>query len=204
MNVNHAIWLNLETLQDFLKEHGRGSQTKDYEIVTAIFLAKFCEEQFRKECEVGFPLKNALSKDIPSRSFDQMDEIADILRNAVEEDTPIDVIITPETDIFNRNRKGVLFQLKRFGKGIEDGTEALIEYLNVKIKKKYAPTTGITLVLMMECTYMDTVKLRKEFIRDNFPFERLMFVALSKDKKFQIGEFWPNEGVTEYDSSIYL
>jgi len=171
--------------------------------VTSFFLAKFCEGQFGRPCEVGFPIKNELTREIPNKGYGNMAAIAHIMKNMLDEGTPIDVIISPDTDIFTV-RRGVYFQLKRFGKGLADGTDPLIEYLNSTIKKKYAPAPNVTLMLLMECTEMDTVRLRQEFIPAEFPFQRLMFIALAKDKKFQIGEFWPNVGINEYDLSAYL
>lgn len=197
------LWLDLITVQDFLKAHGKGPGTKDYEFVAAIFLAKFCEQQFGRKCQVGFKIKDVFNREIAERGTATIDEIADILRKKVEEATPIDVVVTPETDRFDGKRKGVAFQLKRFGRGVTDGTEKLIEYLNKDIKKQYAPVPHVSLVLLMECAEMDTKKLRGEIVTEDFPFERIMFVTMRKGSILQIGEFWPNAGVMEYDMSSY-
>ncbi len=198
-----CLWLNTDAVADFLKKFGKGPQSKDYEMATSVCLAKFCEGQFGKKCDIGFPLKEVFSKEVYGMGAVTIEEIADILRNKVNNDTPIDVIITPETNIFDRRRKGLTFQLKRFGKGQKDGTEALIRYLNKDIKQKYAQAPMVSLVLLMECVEMDARKVRDEFVSEKFPFSRVMFIALSTDKKLQIGEFWPNEGMNEYDISVY-
>ncbi len=199
-----CIWLSTEAVVDFLRQFGRGSQSKDYEIVASLFLAKFCEEQVGKKCDIGFPLKDSSSKEVYAKSSITIEEIAGILRKKVDEDTPVDVIITAEANVFSRRRNGLTFQLKRFGKGQKDGTDSLINYLNKDIKQKYAPAPRVSLVLFMECTEMDTRRVREEFVSEKFPFEKVMFIALSTDKKFQIGEFWPNEGMTEWDVCAHI
>lgn len=195
--------MSSEAIIDFLKRFGKGSQSKDYEKVASVFLAKFCEGQFGKKCDIGFPLKEVFSKEVYGMSAFTIEDIDTILQKKVDEDTPIDVIITPEADVFNRRRKGLTFQLKRFGKGQEDGTGSLIDYLNLNknIKQRYAPAPMVSLVFLMECKEMNTRKVRDKFISEKFPFARIMFIAISTDKKLQIGEFWPNEGMNEYDIS---
>lgn len=203
-NGGECIWLSIEAVIDFLKQFGKGPQSKDYEIVTSVFLAKFCEGQFKKRCDIGFPLKERYSEEVYSKGLVTIEEIAEILRKKIDEDTPVDILVTAETDVFDRRRKALTFQLKRFGKGQVDGTASLITYLNETIKKKYSPAPEISLVLVMECREMDTQKVRDNFMNEGFPFARVMFVAFSTNKKLQIGEFWPNEGMVEYDIIKYL
>lgn len=127
--------------------------------------------------------------------------ISDILKRQRDEDDPIDVYITLDSI-----KKVCAFQLKRFGRDIQeedDATEQFIDFLN-NIPNKYSKINETSLLVIFETDKdIDCIKVKECLRVDNYPFNRIMFMGI-KDQKIHIGEFWPHEGMDEYELKEFL
>ena len=186
------IFITEESVRDFLREYGKGPQSKDYELVIAILLKRFCDRQWNSDCWIGFELQDRHLSDVPQNGMASVEGIAEIIRKKVREDTPVDVAITkgmPEGPA----RQGPVFQLKRW----RGDTDGLIAYLN-NLNKKYSRILA-TLVVIFETHHdMYLERIQAELNTSAFPFSHLMFMSLSEGK-IHIGEIWPNAGMESYD-----
>jgi len=199
------IVFNEDAIMDFLCSYGKGPESKDYEFIASIILSKFCQEQWNEKCVIGFSIKNKYSRYIPSKGSASIDQIRDILRKQIEEDTPIDVIIAPGP-LASGRIKGESFQLKRLGKNFGNApkkdTQFLIDYLN-EIPKKYARTNASLFLILEIGGEIDLMKINKSISVIDYPFKRIMFMLLSNGQLF-IGEIWPNAGMNKYDPKQLL
>jgi hypothetical protein len=186
------IFITEESIREFLIHYGKGPQSKDYELVTAILLKRFCDRQWNSDCWIGFELQDRHLNDIPQRGMASVEEIAEIIRKKVREDTPVDVAITKGT-FDGPAKQGPVFQLKRW----REDTDKLISYLN-DMYKKYSPILGTLVIIFETNDEINFQKIQSEFDASRFPFAHLMFVSLA-DGKIHIGEIWPNAGMESYD-----
>lgn len=196
------LFLNEETIRAFLKSYGRGPNSKDYELLVAILLKRFCEIQWNKKCIIGFKLKGGYARTLPKFGYGDIDDIKAIIREKIDEDDSIDVAIVPEIlkEISQRKMRGPAFQLKRFGKNLtkdSNFTDSLINYLN-SIPKKYSKVNATLFIILETNKEVDFKRIRKSLKTNNYPFNKIMFLAMSS-KKVYIGEFWPNSGMSEYN-----
>lgn len=198
-NTTHFFWTNKSAIRDYVIKYGRGPSSKDYELVVALILAKFCEEQLGTECYIGFELNQVLAREIPNEGLSTLEEIMVVLKKKVTEDTPIDIAITPDITAAKKIR-GWSFQLKRFGKNPKDkDTDALIRFLNEDIPKRYTAGMKTTLVLILESeSELDLPHVINELRVTDYPFERIMYMGIAHNNII-IGELFPNQGSSEYD-----
>lgn len=195
-----VVIFNKNTIRDFLRTYGKGSESKDYEFLTSIVLSTFCEEQWKERCVIGFKLKDKYSKDIPSWGSASIEQVRDILRKRTDEDTPVDIVIAPISKMTSNRRiiKGEAFQLKRLGKNFkEKNTQSLIDYLNNIIPRKYAKTKASLFLILERGGKVDFKEIQEALDTTNYPFHRIMFL-LKSGGEIRIGEIWPNFGFNEY------
>lgn len=201
LELMELIILKEETIRDFLRTQSKGMDSKDYEFLVAIVLKRFVEEQLKKDCLIGFKLKNKYAAEIPNSGSTNMQQISDILRKKIDEDTPIDVVIVLKP--IARRVTGPAFQLKRFGRNPEQrGTNDLIEYLN-RIPKKYTKVSASLFLILEGNREINFKKIQQSLVTKGFPFQRIMFMAVVSGK-IRIGEIWPNKGMNEYDPQDFL
>ncbi|MDD2625775.1 MAG: hypothetical protein PHR55_03355 [Bacilli bacterium] len=185
-------------IRSFIKEYGKGPNSKDYELVVAVVLKRFCELQFGEEHCIAFKIKD---KYVDRRKGDlAIEELFTILRKQIDEDDPMDVGIV-RGNVKNAEKKGMSFQLKRFGKDPKkDDTEALSNFINVEIPRKYQKTETSLLIILETKKQLDFDFIKKSLIVKNYPFNKIMFIWMSSEKVY-IGEIWPQCGMNEYDSN---
>lgn len=197
-----AIFLDERGIRAFLKLYGKGPNSKDYEFLAAILLKRFCELQWGQECCMAFKIKDKYANSSGSGRF-SIKEVRDILRKQIDEDDSIDVAIA-RGNIRNPDKKGPAFQLKRFGKNpAANDTNALINYLNNEIPRKYAKTETSLVVVLDPTKKIDFKTIKNSLVVENYPFIRIMFMWMSSDKVY-IGEIWPEFGMNEYDPHILM
>lgn len=200
METMKAIFLDEKTIRAFLKSYNRGPNSKDYELLMAIILKRFCELQWDNECCMAFKIKDKYANDdLEGFNLVKIDKLHDILKKQIDEDDTIDVAIVPG-HIENPEKKGPAFQLKRFGKNPnERNTKDLIDYLNNKIPRKYTKTETSLCIILDPIDEISFPMVRESLIIDNYPFNRIMFIWMTKENKICIGEIWPESGMNEYD-----
>ena len=179
---------------DFLQECGKGADTKDYEFLVALIASRFLQSQWGVDCEIGFYIKPKYALLTEGKSgFVNSAVLETLFRKGIDEDTPVDFVIAKNE---GGKRKGMSFQVKRFGLGRESNdTDALVGYLN-SFHQKYAVTDAI-LMIIFDGIDIDFIKLKANVKKDNFPFKRIMMVWQARDKVC-IGEIFPQDGMNEY------
>lgn len=195
-----CVYFDPETIRDFLRGHGRGPMSKDYELAVAVLLHRFCEDQTKKPCVIGLKLQDKFVKDLPDLGHLTLDQMKDILRKLVDEDSPLDIAIAEgTTKEVGGNRKGYAFQLKRFGRNPKaNDNAALIDYLNGMVKK-YAPVEASLFVILESPVEIDLQLVQKSLKTENYPFNRIMYLMKPNDiNTYYVGELWPNSGRNEY------
>lgn len=191
------VFFDRKTILDFLRNYSNGPNSKDYEFIISIILSRVFEEMWNHPNVIGFELSEKYTRELPNLGNLDLKKVRNVLRRYAESDTPIDLAIAKGT-VADHDKKGIAFQLKRFGKeSHQKNTDALIEFLN-KMPNKYSKEE-ITLVVILEPGIeFDNIKIRKSLVTSNYPFNRIMFM-LATNKKLMVGEFWPNPGMNEYD-----
>src|SRR5882672_590619 len=114
-----SILLQENDLREYIKKHWRGFETKDYELLAAMLLARFHAKQFGGTFHIGFPIKVKADGEVPNEYMTET--IERVLQGFIEEDMPIDVFMVSEkdmgpwpTDETKRAKTGgQAFQLKR-------------------------------------------------------------------------------------------
>lgn len=191
---------------DYLKSRSK-LNSKDQELLIALFLNKFHERQWGCKCCIGLEIMNKFSKDFPKQGYATLKQLEEIISSKVEEYNPVDIFIAKENeeignDGFRKVRKGNAFQIKRFGKDKGNKTNDLLNLLNNKYKK-YTKTKTTLIILFETSEEMDLWHLQKSLNADNYPFERIMFLSMG-DGKIRFGELWPKSGMEEYDAQTFL
>lgn len=202
-NSTQFFWTNKQAIRDYIATYGRGPSSKDYELVVAVILAQFCEEQFGTECHIGFELDQSRAREVPNGGLATLEEIMNVLKKKVTERTPVDIAITPDATATGK-RRGISFQLKRFGKDPKaNNTDDLINFLNNEIPESYQAGMRITFVLILESgSELDLPRVIKDLKTGKYPFERIMYTGIARGKII-IGELFPNQGSSEYDLSDF-
>lgn len=198
--MDQAVYFTTEAIGQFLFRHGRGADTKDYEFVAAVMLKNFCEKQWGVECQIGFKCKPEHMNKLPKEGALALEAVADLFRNGIDEDSPIDCVIVKTDPNERGTRDGSAFQMKRFGIGREQAnTDELIQYINA-LKRKYAKSeTSLVIILDgKKDGEIEFPRVRNEVDTTDFPFRRLMFTWM-KDNKIYIGETYPEYGMEEYE-----
>lgn len=203
-----VVSLSINDLIDYLAtKRGSPLTSKYMELHAAVIMAKFQSKQTGEDHWVCFP-----AKEKKRREFDKVPDLEtfdEVLEGYVDEDTPIDVILTPERFVRNRANeipKGNAFQLKRmFTQNPDDSLEDhMVNYINNVIPKKYAQATHTSLVLLLSTRFSGEGGVNIKNVRDridiqNFPFERIMIVTAEEgNERIIIGEIWPEFGAKYY------
>jgi len=192
--IDELVFINLNTIKEYLKRYGRGPRTKDYELILAVVLKNFCEKQWERKCVIGFELKADTLRKLPSRGTVTLVQLRDTLKE-VNEDSLIDFVIATE-ELIDGKRQGVNFQAKRFGIGrkIKD-TKEIIDYIQ---SLRYTKSKTTLVIALDQGVEIEWRRLRDSIDKD-FPFERLMFIHMQNNKVW-IGEIYPNYGVNDYEA----
>jgi hypothetical protein len=201
MKTNGVI-ISIEDLELFLRKTFKGFNTKDYEMIVAIILARLHTKMEGQIFDIGFPVDSGKIKKIGfSNSIKHMSEN---MRAYIDENTPVDTVIVSRDQGDKRIKKGYPYQIKRFICDKNDITEDVIDYLINKIPKDYTKTqTG--LVLIIESTgLIDLSKIKNACDFVDYPFEVIRFMLMPSNDKLVFGEIWPGSGKNEYSLKDWL
>ena len=178
-----CVWFEDWVIVDYLKNIGKTTKTKHYELLIALVLNKFCERQWGIKCSIGLEIKNKYSKDIPNNGLATLQELDEIIMKKVEENTSIDIMIGRKTLKKERNiMQGMAFQLKRFGINKKDqGANELVDLLN-SYSKKYSKSNA-SLVVIIESLKFDRNKIT-EIQTNNYPFQKHSYWDIAKQSQY--------------------
>lgn len=194
----------------YLKKNWRGYNTKDYELLVAWLVAKFYDEQYSRSHFIGIPMKYDLGEVIPDNTEENIERI---IHAYLEEDTPIDIFITPKENIKEvisgakvGKAKGNAFQLKRVRAPEQnDKTDEIINFLTEVIPKKYAQIeAGLILIIdndnKLGNTSVNLTQIKKNFSPVNYPFDNVLLVAFDPQhtEVTIFAELYPNFGLQKY------
>lgn len=204
--------LSAQQLETYLGDLFQGFQTKDYELVIALILARLAYFKTGEIHEIGFEVKADAGKNFPLKPTQT--EINDIILYWREENTNYDLFVIPESHLgaeSNRSRNvgravGNAFQIKKFDE-VKDGefSEPLINYLQTFIPKKYGSSTA-TLVLVIGTINSGEInfeKIHNSFVSDKYPFTNV-FVISGNEEKFTIGEIFPSLNIENYSFTDFF
>jgi hypothetical protein len=197
-----VIFFREDALFDYLRSRGRGMLTKDYEFLVSIVLCRFHRKKTGISHVVGFEIRPEQERTLPKTGQLSIDDLADILQRQIQENTPIDVVIAGG-EIDGKTKQGQAYQIKRLGaRGVQLNTDVLVAFIN-NVYRKYARVTA-RLVLVLETDQLiDFTRVRKEIRMAAFPFDSVMFMAVSAGK-ILIGEIWPNEGYDNFEPKEFF
>jgi hypothetical protein len=195
----YFVFFDRKTILYFLRGYGKGSNSKDYELLVAIALSKSLEDMWKTPNVIGFEIADKYVRDLPDSDMISIEQVKKVLRRYVEEKSPVDIAIAKGT-MTDHESKGAAFQLKRFGMNTrEKNTSSLIKFLN-EMPKRY-PKAEVSLFMILEKgVEIHPFEVQKALITDNYPFNKIMFMIMMNEK-IMIGEFWPKSGMNEYEPS---
>lgn len=199
--MDYFVYSPIDTFTDFLRNDGKGAGSKDYEIIAAIAMARFCEVQWNEECEIGLPITAARDALLPKSGELSIDEMIDLFRKGLEENSPVDFAVRSVAKVeAGKKHHGIYVQTKRFGRGRKNtSTDALIEFINGQCYQ----SLHVTLLIVLETGHEIEVGRIPAALKKDFPFERLMTFSKLGDK-IHFMEFYPNQGMNEYDFESFF
>ena len=192
----YTLFFTKDEIIQFLKNDSK-PETKDYEfIVAVIFHHYFFEKQSQNKYWIGFKIRLDHLKILPprgSKELRKLQEIAELFRNGIDENSIVDFIIAKEVNIKKAEVK--IFQVKRFGiRRIKKGTDELIVYLKNLFTHKYVKKTKTDLVIVLDDgVSINMEKLYAEFDIANNPFDRVWFIWFD-DKMVYLKHVYPRNG----------
>ncbi|MEI7890825.1 MAG: hypothetical protein WCI36_02555 [bacterium] len=193
----YFVFFDRKTIQEFLFKYGKGSNSKDYELIVAIALSASLEDMWKIPNVIGFELLDKYVRDLPDSGMISIEQVEKIIRKYVEEKSPVDIAIAKGT-IASHEPRGSAFQLKRFGMNAQEkSTSSLVDFLN-EMPRKYSKNEVSLFVILEKGVEISPSELQKAIITDNYPFNKIMFMIMMNNK-LMIGEFWPKSGMNEYD-----
>jgi len=208
-NQIKCIWLDDWVVVDYLSRTQYSVKSKNVELLIGLMLCKFCEKQWSATCVIGLPIQDKFEKEIPDNDNVSFPELDDIIKNKIEESTPIDIVIAIKKFEINqrgqRINKGMTFQIKRFGKNVmANDTDSLISFINEAIPKKYPLNSGSGLVIMMETPEEIYLKEAAEKIKNTkHPFEKIILIGMEQHRFINFYGLWPNTGQCQFDLNIF-
>lgn len=208
-----TIFLERRAILEYLKKYSNTylDYNRHNELISAVMMSSIYSAGVlgQRDAPIGFMVKRDFYHKLDGNSDVTVDDIEKILRDYVENDTPIDIIIShlPIEKITPKNlndRNTWSFQIKRFieREGI-DPTDALIDYLSMKIKRKYGTKVPSTLMLLPEITTsLDLPRLADSFDASDFPFKdvQCIFFDFKGSDTVRFGSIWPER--TIYEGSL--
>jgi hypothetical protein len=172
----------------------RLNSAKRFEFIAALMMRRLYEDQWQKAAMIGFYLNREYA-DALSRPEDPAEDLLiEALLNGVEENHPIDFLISTYEEEDGAMQE---FQLKRFGLSGRDDTEALITYLD-GFSQKYAKINAACLLAIRDISRIDFPKVSRSIDRATFPFGELLLVGVHADKFVVVGLI-PDDGWSAYD-----
>lgn len=192
-----VIFFREEALLDYLRSRGRGMLTKDYEFLVSIILCRFHRKKTSTSHVVGFEIKPEHERALPKTGQLDINGIADILQRQIQEQTPVDVVIAAG-EIDGKSKRGQPYQIKRLGaRGAQLDTDVLVAFIN-NLHRKYAKVAARVMLILETDQLIDFTRVRNEIDMIAFPFDAVMFIAVSEGK-ILVGEIWPNEGYDDFE-----
>lgn len=163
------LFFSADAVVSFLRQYGASYKTKDYEFFSSLLINRFCEKQWGKDCMIGFPIKTDFTREFSSKKSASLEQVGDIFRNGINQDSLIDFIIQPT------GGQEVSFQIKRFGIGrVKKDTQELIDYLNSDKITRLQKQKSICLVIALD----PEVSLNGKELKEKMNFEKFPFAGL--------------------------
>lgn len=173
LNADEAIFVDEQSILDYLHSQrynrGHGSDSKDYEKVSAVWIKRLFEKRDNLSYCVAFPLKGNLYELIPNFNCHNLGHLQEAFEKWQLEDTLIDFAIVRGTAGKNEGA-GLGFQVKRFGKGIK--THFIDKLINFIIEKTKVDAKDEGLIIIPE---IDDIldKEEQETLEQKIPLKKV-------------------------------
>jgi hypothetical protein len=92
-----CIQIRKYDLLNYLNHNWKGFDTKDYELLIAVYFCDFFKKQFGGEHMIGIPVKFNKTSDIGTKY--STENIKNTLQKYTEEDTSVDLFISARKDL---------------------------------------------------------------------------------------------------------
>jgi hypothetical protein len=196
MDKHNVFMIDEAPLIDAIKKYGKGAESKDYEYGVSIYMKRKLEEQYKEPFCITFEVKPG-KIDIRRQFKASAEEVHKILREMLQEDTPVDFGLVKGT-IDNHEESAFAFQVKKF-LGDANGTynQELLSYIH-KVLGKYRPGEASLIVLPSlknvpvntgKNIQVDIEYLRKNIVVPNGSFQAVFILVY--DNKAIIRQIWP-------------
>lgn len=196
MNKHKVFIIDEAPLLETIRKYGRGADSKDYEYAVSIYMKRKLEEDYKEQFSIVFDIKPRVI-DSRRKFTPTKEETNQILREMLQEDTPVDFGLVKGT-VDKHAETGFAFQVKRFyGQSKDTFNKDLLIYIN-KILNKYRPGE-VSLIIVPGLQDIPTnqnqmVQIDIDFLRKNIvvPKEsfRGVFILLYNNKAI-IKQLWP-------------
>lgn len=182
-----TIFFERSAILEYLKKYSNSyaDYNKHNELISAVVMSALYSAGTtdNTDAPIGFMVKRDFYNRLDADAEMTVDDLEEIFQLHTENDTPIDIIIShlPSEKITLKNmsdKNSWSFQVKRFieKEGVNP-TDAMIDYLNIIIKRKYGAKIPSTLLLLPEvATKLDLPRIADSFDASNFPFKDIQFI----------------------------
>lgn len=196
MNKHKVFIIEEAPLLEAIRKYGKGAKSKDYEYAVSIYMKRELEEIYKEQFSIVFDTKPGV-KDSRRNFSTTPEETNKILREILQEDTPIDFGLVKGT-IDNHAETGFAFQVKRFlGQSKDTFNEDLLKYIN-KILSRYRPGEASLIIVpglhdipanQNQSAQIDIDYLRKNIIVPEGSFQGVFILIYNS--KVIIKQLWP-------------
>jgi len=189
-----TVCFSKQAIRDYLKNFGKGPNSKDHELLIGLALANFHEDVFLMPSNICFEIQ---SRYIPEFNGVKqvnlsLSEIEKIINLQKKEDTDIDVSII--SNIGQGNMTARHFQLKRI---FHATTKKIIDTVNGYSKRYPKTNTTLLIAILADNVEIDFPAIARGIATEIFPFSKLMYFGGSGNE-ILIGELWPSNGENTY------
>lgn len=196
MNKHNVFIIDEEPLIAAISKYGKGAKSKDYEYAVSIYMKRKLEEAYKEPFCIVFDTKPG-KRDTRRNFKPTPEETIQILREILQEDTPIDFGLAKGT-IDNHADSAFAFQVKKFlGQYKNTFNEDLLKYIH-KILDKYKPgEASLIIVPGLEnnpSNHNQSAQVDVDFLRNNIIVPEGSFQAvfiLIYDNQAVIKQLWP-------------
>ncbi len=205
-----VIYFEEVPIIEYLKLHGHGHNSKDYELAISIWIKRLYEKNSNSPYCVAFELKEELSKTDPNFDPANIGNVKEVIENRRREDTPLDFILVKGT-VSSKPKIGWGIQLKRFGKNIKQNFEQeLVSYINKLIQRSRPGEVGLIVIPEADENLqpveieelknigLKTKKISQQLKTDNNSYKLIKFLSRTGSKVF-LTELWPKQHTIEMD-----
>jgi len=201
-----TLFFERKAIIEYLKKYSNtyADYNKHNELISAVVMSALYSAGVTdyRDAPIGFMIKRDFYNRLDTDAEMTVDDLEEIFQRHVESNTPIDIIIshlpTDKITLKNMNDRNTWsFQVKRFieKEGVNP-TDAMIDYLNIIVKRKYGAKIPSTLLLLPEVvTKLELPRIADSFDASNFPFKDIQFIFFDFKGGDNIcfGSIWPEQ-----------